>query len=78
MTPEEKRLFEALGEIIDPETGVDIVSMGMVKGVKVEGRKARVKFVPTSPFCPILGWFADQIVKKAEALGLECKVEIAT
>jgi len=49
----EKAVREAVGKLIDPETGLTFAEMGLIKDVKVEGRSVEVVFRPTSPFCPI-------------------------
>lgn len=49
----EKAVREAVGKLIDPETGLTFEEMGIIKEVKVEGRSVEVVFRPTSPFCPI-------------------------
>ncbi len=76
----EEKIREKLKTIIDPHTGVDIVSMGLIKEIKVNGGKARITFVPTSPYCPITGFFEEQIRKLAESVqgvkGAEVEVEL--
>ena len=57
----EKEILEALKKVIDPEVGVDIVSMNMIKGVKIERGNVKIKFTPTTPFCPMIGYFVEKI-----------------
>lgn len=44
----------ALSDVPDPETGIDIVSLGLVYGVEADGSRGAVKvvFTFTSPACP--------------------------
>ena len=49
----EARIRQALSEIIDPELDCDIVSLGLVYEVAVEGDQARVTMTMTTPGCPI-------------------------
>lgn len=71
------KLMEKLKEIIDPHTGINIVDMGLLKEMKDEGDKVIVKFAPTSPWCPIVGYFVEEIKNRALKVGFkECSVEI--
>lgn len=55
------QLRAALREIDDPELGIDIVSLGIVRQVEVEGAHATVVLAPTSPSCPVGPWMIDQV-----------------
>ena len=41
--------MDALMEVYDPETGLDIVSMGLVYDVRMEGTTAMVKMTKAAP-----------------------------
>ncbi len=43
----------ALRHVFDPELGIDIVSLGLVYAIEVEGEDVRVKMTTTSPRCPM-------------------------
>ena len=54
MTETEDKVREAVGQIIDPETGMTFAEMQMIKSVKEEQPCVfKIEFVPSSPFCPI-------------------------
>jgi len=66
-----------LKKIIDPEVGINIMDMGLIKEIRKRGKgKVEVIFSPTIPTCPIVGFFVEEIRKKAEKVGLECDVKI--
>jgi metal-sulfur cluster biosynthetic enzyme len=40
---------DALANVIDPELGIDIVSLGLIYGVGIESRRMDVLMTPTPP-----------------------------
>ena len=52
---------DALTEVIDPDLGVNIVDLGFVRGVALDGRTAVITMTLTSAACPLTGVLEDQI-----------------
>lgn len=49
----EKIVYETLEEVIDPELGLDFVSLGLVYSVEINGADVAITFSLTTPSCPI-------------------------
>ena len=49
----EEQAREALTQVEDPEIGLNIVDLGLVYDVEVDGSTVNVKMTLTSPSCPV-------------------------
>jgi metal-sulfur cluster biosynthetic enzyme len=66
LTELEDKVREAVGQVVDPETGMTFAEMQMITNVKEEETGVlKVEFVPSSPFCPIAFKLAADIKNAA-------------
>ncbi len=78
MTVTEKDVRNALKTVKDPDLGLDLVVLGLVYDIEVDGEDVHVVMTLTSPMCPV----ADQLVLDAQAAvegveGVEsCEVDL--
>ena len=70
------KIMKALEKVIDPETGINVVKMGMIKSIQINGGNAKIKFTPTTPLCPMIGYLVDQINQAAESVKGIKKVDV--
>jgi metal-sulfur cluster biosynthetic enzyme len=59
MTEEDVRA--ALYDVIDPELGINIVDLGLIYGVDVDGDAVRITMTMTSPACPLRDYLQDLV-----------------
>ena len=59
----EEDVYEALEEVIDPELGLDFVSLGLVYDVNIEESDVQVRFTLTTPACPIGPQVSEQMIE---------------
>ena len=52
---------DALGNVIDPELGLDFVELGLIYDIEVDAGKVHVTFTLTAPGCPIGPEVQEQI-----------------
>lgn len=59
--PRAEEIRAALVDVLDPDLGVNIVDLGFVRGITIEGDTALITMTLTSPACPLSGVMEDQI-----------------
>jgi metal-sulfur cluster biosynthetic enzyme len=49
----EESVRDALKQVDDPELGINIVDLGLVYEIAIEGTEVNVLMTLTTPFCPV-------------------------
>jgi metal-sulfur cluster biosynthetic enzyme len=67
----------ALETVMDPEIGLSVVDLGLVREIVVEPGRTRIKMLLTTPFCP----YAPQLMEDVKLAAMSviqqpCEVEI--
>jgi metal-sulfur cluster biosynthetic enzyme len=57
----ETDIREALRDVVDPEIGVNIVDLGLVYRIEVEGAHAHIAMTMTSPACPLADYLKELV-----------------
>jgi metal-sulfur cluster biosynthetic enzyme len=69
------KLKKGLCEIVDPELGLNIIQLGLIRNVKIDSEGAIVKMILTTPFCPYGPAMIESVRQKSEEM-LELPVGI--
>jgi len=68
---------EALREVVDPEIGLNIIELGLIRDLDLQPDKAEVRMILTTPFCPYGPAIIEETRKKvAGVLDLPAVVEM--
>lgn len=73
----EKQILDALRKVKDPEIGLDIVELGLIRKITPGETETEILMTLTSPFCPFADSLIGQVEKEVGKLGAGLvKVEI--
>jgi len=63
----EEQLMESLRSVIDPEIGLNIVELGLVRNLELdeEAGRANITMILTTPFCP----YGPQLIEQVRLVG---------
>lgn len=63
----EDELLESLRSVIDPEIGMNIVELGLVRNLDVDDgtERAKITMILTTPFCP----YGPQLIEQVRLVG---------
>ncbi len=62
----EGQVKEKLREVKDPEIGLDVVQLGLIREINLGQDEPEIKMMLTTPFCPYGGWLIQQVKDVAE------------
>jgi metal-sulfur cluster biosynthetic enzyme len=64
----ELAILDALREVVDPEIGMNVVELALIKQIIVGEAESEVKMILTTPFCPYAGSMIAQVKEQAESV----------
>lgn len=67
VTSKEEELLESLRAVIDPEIGLNIVELGLIRNLDIEEEadSAKITMILTTPFCP----YGPQLIGQVKMVG---------
>jgi len=66
---------EKLREVIDPEIGLNVIELGLIRDLKIDEDDVSITMILTTPFCPYAPAMIEMVRKKAEE-GLDRVVSV--
>lgn len=74
--PSRQQVEAGLSKCIDPELGIDIVSLGLIYDISLTATTAMITMTLTTPGCPLVPYFRQQIVDQVKKSSGVAEVEI--
>jgi metal-sulfur cluster biosynthetic enzyme len=75
----EEEILEALRSVIDPEIGLNVVELGLIRNLEFEDGETKITMILTTPFCPYGPAMIEQVRAMAETVADgKTQVEIGT
>ena len=71
----ELAVLDALRGVVDPEIGMNVVELALIKQILLGRDNSEIKMILTTPFCPYAGSMVAQVQEQAESV-LEHPVKI--
>ena len=67
----------ALKEVVDPEIGLSVIELGLVRDLDLNDEEAHMTMILTTPFCPYASALLEMARQKAETiLGRPTTIEL--
>lgn len=64
----ELAILDALRAVVDPEIGMNVVELALIKQILLGPNETEVKMILTTPFCPYAGSMIAQVKEQAETV----------
>jgi len=74
--PTEQEIRQALKKVIDPEIGLSVEDLGMIREVLIEDDSVKVKMVLTAPMCPLASYLTEAVRSAVEGVEGVSKAEV--
>ncbi len=64
----ELAILDALRAVVDPEIGMNVVELALIKQIVLGENQTEVKMILTTPFCPYAGSMIQQVKEQVESV----------
>jgi metal-sulfur cluster biosynthetic enzyme len=73
----ELAILDSLRSVVDPEIGMNVVELALIKQIVLGPERTEVKMILTTPFCPYAGLMIQQVMEATEqVVGNEVKITL--
>lgn len=62
----EEGLREALRQVMDPEIGMNVIELGLLRGSEIHDDRAHLTVIMTTPFCPYAPQLLEQMRRTSQ------------
>jgi metal-sulfur cluster biosynthetic enzyme len=64
----ELAILDALRAVVDPEIGMNVVELALIKQIILGSDSTEIKMILTTPFCPYAGSMIQQVKEQTESV----------
>src|SRR5437762_10345443 len=64
----ELAILDALRSVVDPEIGMNVVELALIKQILLGKHETEIKMILTTPFCPYAGSMIQQVQEQVESV----------
>ncbi len=64
----ELAILDALRAVVDPEIGMNVVELALIRQIVLSPEQTEVKMILTTPFCPYAGAMIQQVKEQVESV----------
>ena len=64
----ELAILDALRAVVDPEIGMNVVELALIKQILLGPDSTEIKMILTTPFCPYAGSMIQQVKEQVETV----------
>jgi metal-sulfur cluster biosynthetic enzyme len=63
-----EKIRQALRDVRDPELGMDVIQLGLIRNVTIENGRVMMVMILTTPYCPYAPMMMESARKKTEEI----------
>lgn len=62
------KIIDALRDVYDPELGINVVDLGLIKEIKIDNNDVTIDMTFTIPGCPLRDYMLSQVKETVESI----------